>query len=57
MNSSILNKLKSLKNRYKEIELMLSQKDVISNQEKFKNLSKEYLKISEIVKNFIKWEK
>ncbi|WP_295164688.1 peptide chain release factor 1 [uncultured Buchnera sp.] len=57
MNSSIFNKLKSLRNRYEEIEIMLSQKDTISNQEKFKNLSKEYLKISEIVKNFIKWEK
>lgn len=57
MNSSIFNKLKFLRNRYQEIEIMLSHKDIISNQEKFKSLSKEYLKISEIVKNFIKWEK
>ncbi|QCI15863.1 peptide chain release factor 1 [Buchnera aphidicola] len=57
MNNSILNKLKSLKIRYQEIELMLTQKDVISNQENFKNLSKEYLKLSEIIKLFIQWEK
>lgn len=56
MNNSILNKLKVLRNRYNEIELMLTQKDTILNQENFKNLSKEYLKISEIIKCFIQWE-
>lgn len=56
MNNSILYKLKSLRNRYQEIEVMLTQKNVISNQEHLKNLSKEYLKISEIIKYFMQWE-
>ncbi|WP_343154403.1 peptide chain release factor 1 [Buchnera aphidicola (Aphis aurantii)] len=57
MNSSIIDKLKSLKYRHQEIEVLLAQKDIISNQNKLRNLSKEYLKISEIVKYFIEWEK
>lgn len=57
MNSSIFNKLKTLRHRYKEIQMMLSQREIILNQEKFKKLSQEYLKISEIVQNFIQWEK
>ncbi|QCI18729.1 peptide chain release factor 1 [Buchnera aphidicola] len=57
MNSSIINKLKSLKYRYQEIELLLTQKDIISNQDKLKTLSKEYLKLSEVVKYFVEWEK
>ncbi|AWH90596.1 peptide chain release factor 1 [Buchnera aphidicola (Melanaphis sacchari)] len=57
MNSSIIKKLEFLKNRYKEIEILLTQKDVISNQEELKKLSQEYFKISNVVKNFICWEK
>lgn len=57
MNASIINKLKSLKYRYQEIEVLLTQKDTILNQDKLKNLSKEYLKLSEIIKYFIEWEK
>ncbi|CAL4320437.1 Peptide chain release factor RF1 [Buchnera aphidicola (Protaphis terricola)] len=57
MNSSIISKLKSLKYRYQEIEVLLTQKDTISDQNKLKNLSKEYLQLSEVIKYFIKWEK
>lgn len=57
MNNSILNKLKSLRNRYQEIEHMLTQKEIISNREYFKVLSKEYLTLSKIIKIFIQWEK
>ncbi|QIQ41219.1 MAG: peptide chain release factor 1 [Buchnera aphidicola (Aphis urticata)] len=57
MNPSIINKLKSLKYRCQEIEVLLTQKDTISNQGKLRILSQEYLKLSEIVKYFIEWEK
>ncbi|ANZ22402.1 peptide chain release factor 1 [Buchnera aphidicola (Diuraphis noxia)] len=57
MNDSILNKLKSLRNRFKEIEILLTQKHIISNQESLKSLSQEYLKLSKVVKCFMKWEK
>ncbi|QCI20908.1 peptide chain release factor 1 [Buchnera aphidicola (Hyperomyzus lactucae)] len=56
MNNSILNKLKSLRNRYQEIEIMLTQKDILSNQDNLKKLSQEYLKLSKIIKFFIEWE-
>ncbi|QIE01912.1 peptide chain release factor 1 [Buchnera aphidicola] len=56
MNNSILNKLKSLRDRYQELEYMLAQQDTITNREYFKTLSKEYLKLSKIMKNFIQWE-
>lgn len=57
MNSSILNKLKSLRHRYKEIEILLTEKDIMSNQNNFKTLSREYLKLSKIINHFMKWEK
>ncbi|ALD15134.1 peptide chain release factor 1 [Buchnera aphidicola (Aphis glycines)] len=57
MNSSIINKLKSLKSRFQEIEVLLTQKDIICDQNQLKTLSKEYLKLSEVVQYFIKWEK
>jgi len=53
----MLNKLKSLHNRYKEIEVMLSDKNIISNYKKFKDLSKEHLKLSELMQYFSEWEK
>ncbi|WAI18117.1 MAG: peptide chain release factor 1 [Buchnera aphidicola (Acyrthosiphon caraganae)] len=56
MNNSILKKLKSLRNRYQEIELMLTQKNIIANRDQLKNLSKEYLQLSKIIKYFIEWE-
>lgn len=56
MNHSILNKLKSLKTRYQEIEILLTQKNTLSNRENLKKLSQEYLKISKIVKHFMEWE-
>ncbi|WP_422667121.1 peptide chain release factor 1 [Buchnera aphidicola] len=57
MHNSILNKLQCLKNRYEEIEIMMTEKNIILNQKKFKKLSKEYLQLSEIIKLFMKWEK
>ncbi|QCI22629.1 peptide chain release factor 1 [Buchnera aphidicola] len=56
MNNSILNKLKSLRDRYQEIELMLTQKKIISDRDNLKSLSKEYLKLSKIIKCFVQWE-
>lgn len=57
MNNSIFNKLKVLRNRYEEIEIMLAQKNIISNREQLKTLSQEYLKLSEIINHFIQWER
>lgn len=57
MNAFILKKLEFLENRFNEIETYLSNKKIIQDKKYFLNLSKEYLKISDIVFFFKKWKK
>ncbi|MER2493522.1 peptide chain release factor 1 [Catenovulum sediminis] len=52
MKESILRKLEALDERYEEVQALLSDGDVISNQDKFKALSKEYSQLEEVVKAF-----
>jgi peptide chain release factor 1 len=52
MKESILLKLEMLQDRYEELMAMLSQADVASNQDKFRNLSKEYSDLEPVVKAF-----
>lgn len=57
MNKSILFKLQNLQNRYEEIEAMLSQHNIFSNQDQYCLLSQEHLKLSEIIQCFTEWKK
>ncbi|MCW5197296.1 peptide chain release factor 1 [Buchnera aphidicola] len=57
MKISIINKLEKLYKKFKDIENMLTQPKLIHNQEKFKDLSKEYLRLSNLIKYFLKWKK
>ncbi|XBC38333.1 MAG: peptide chain release factor 1 [Buchnera aphidicola (Floraphis choui)] len=57
MKSSILKKLEALHKRYKEIELMLSDVNISSDQDALCKLSKEYLKLSDINRCFVNWKK
>ena len=50
MKDSILNKLDGIAERYEELEGLMSQPDVINNQNKFRNLSQEYAQLEEVVK-------
>jgi len=52
MIDSILNKLEDVSLRYEEIEALLSQPDVTSNQEEYIKLSKEYADLSPVVLAF-----
>ena len=52
MIESILSKLSEVSERYVEIENLLSQHDITSNQENYIKLSKEYSDLSPIVKAF-----
>lgn len=52
MKDSIRIKLDNLKDRYEEISHLLSSPDVINDQNKFRDLSKEYAHIEPIVKTF-----
>jgi len=57
MIESILSKLSEVSERYIEIENLLSQPDITSNQENYIKLSKEYSDLSPIVKAFKDYEK
>ncbi len=56
MKESIRVKLDNLKDRYEEISALLSDRDVIANQDKFRELSKEYAELEPVVQNFTKYQ-
>jgi len=56
MNPSIITKLETLKERYEELEALLSDAEVITEQEKFRNFSKEYAELEPIVQCFVKYQ-
>jgi len=56
MIESILSKLSEVSERHAEVEHLLSQPDVTSNQENYIRLSKEYSELSPIVKAFKDFE-
>ena len=57
MIESILSKLSEVSERFIEIENLLSQPDITSNQENYIKLSKEYSDLSPIVKAFKDYKK
>lgn len=52
MNPSIVNKLENLKERYQELEALLSDAEIITDQNKFRDYSKEYAELEPVVKSF-----
>lgn len=52
MKASILEKLDRLKERYEEVSAMLSEADTINNQNKFRDLSKEYAELEPVVQGY-----
>lgn len=52
MKESIRIKLDNLKDRFGELEALLSDGEIIANQERFRDLSKEYADIEMVVKNY-----
>ena len=52
MKDSIVAKLEHLAERYEELEGLLSDAEVISDQNKFRAYSKEYAELEPVVKNF-----
>ena len=52
MKESLLNKLETLCARHEEIAGLLSDIEVINDQERFRNLSVEYAQLEDVVKNF-----
>jgi peptide chain release factor 1 len=52
MNPSVSIKLENLRDRYEELEALLSDAEVISNQERFRTYSKEYAELEPVVQCF-----
>ena len=52
MQESILRKLEALVERHQEVEQLLSQPDVIADQEKFRELNREYSQLQITVTSF-----
>lgn len=57
MKDSLKQKLMTLSHRYREISALLSDSTIISNQNKFRDLSKEYAQLESIVKCFDQYQK
>jgi peptide chain release factor 1 len=56
MKESIRFKLESVRDRFEEIAGLLSDRDVISDQNQFRELSKEYARVEPVVQSFQKYE-
>jgi peptide chain release factor 1 len=55
MKESLLNKLQQLVSRHEEISGMLSDPDIMANQNRFRDLSQEYSRLDPVVGLFIKF--
>ena len=56
MKQSLKHKLSTLSHRFSEINALLSDPDIIAQQNKFRDLSKEYAQLEEVVKCFTHFE-
>ncbi len=52
MKDSVVNKLENLVERFEEVQALLGDPEVIGNQEKFRNLSKEFSQLEDVVAGF-----
>jgi len=56
MKASIIEKLENLQDRYDEVGALLSDAEIISDQNKFRELSKEYAELEPVVKSFTQYQ-
>jgi len=56
MKSSIQNRLEQLSDRFEEVSALLSDSSTISNQDRFRDLSREFAEIEPIVQCFQAWK-
>ena len=49
MKPSLLNKLEALTDRHEEVSALLGDSQTIADQEKFRNLSREYAELESVV--------
>ena len=56
MKDTILGKLQLLKERFQELEVMLSDGEIVANQTKYRELSKEYAELEPLVQNYVAYQ-
>jgi peptide chain release factor 1 len=56
MKDSLRNKLDRVADRYQELSALLSDPDVIGNQNKFRDYSREYSELEPVVQSFARWQ-
>jgi len=56
MKQSVVHKLESLVERFEEVQALLGDPSVIGNQDKFRNLSKEYSQLEAVVSQFTSYQ-
>jgi peptide chain release factor 1 len=57
MQQSIINKLQTIEERHTEVSALLADADTIADQDKYRNLSKEYAQLSPVVDSFRAWQR
>ncbi|PAU85676.1 peptide chain release factor 1 [Pseudomonas sp. WN033] len=57
MKPSLLNRLDSLRERFEELSALLSDAEVISDQNRFRAYSKEYAELEPTIQCYIEWRK
>ncbi|CAG9296293.1 peptide chain release factor 1 [Celerinatantimonas diazotrophica] len=56
MKASILSKLETLKERYEEVQALLAESEIISDQDRFRALTKEYSQLEGVVNCFEQYQ-
>ena len=56
MKETVIRKLEGLMERYEEVQALLGEPDVVSDQEKFRSLTKEYAQLGEVVASFRRYQ-
>jgi peptide chain release factor 1 len=57
MKSSVLNKLDNLRERHEEVSALLGDADTISDQDKFRDLSREYAELEDVVQCYGRYKR
>lgn len=56
MKPSIIRKLETLQERYEELQALMSDAQVISNQDRFRAYTKEYAQLGDVINCFTRWQ-
>ncbi len=56
MKESVIRKLEGLRERYEEVQALLGEPNVVNDQDKFRNLTREYAQLGDVVAGFLRYQ-